>query len=113
MCAVICLSLCLIMGCDGDEKWNKTINDNRISIVQAGEYLEITVFIPEKNLGDFEDPDSLVVLLDEAFADYLKLSDDAEFECPGLETVTERKEKDGGRTTLFRIPKSVMKVNRK
>lgn len=111
-CSFLCLVFSLFTGCDGDGRWDKIINGNRVSIVQIGEHLEITVFIPAKNLGGFEDPDSYTELLEEALTDYLKLSDDAEFKCPGLETVSEKAENDG-RMTIFRIPETAVKVNRR
>ena len=111
-CSFLSLVFCLFTGCDEDGRWDKIINGNRVSIVQTGEHLEITVFIPAKNLGGFEAPDSYPELLEETFADYLKLSGDAEFSCPGLETVSEKVESDG-RTTIFRIPVTAIKVNRR
>lgn len=103
-------SLFLITGCS--DVWHKTIDDNQITIKKSGDYLDITVFVPQKNLEEFESHDDYVFLLTEAFADYLKLSNDSEFECPGLETVSEKTERNG-HTTLFRIPQKALKVIRK
>lgn len=102
------LSLWLFAGCTAD-RWTGNISDNQITIVRMGEYLEISVFVPQKNLKEFDEFDSYIDLLHEAFAAYLKLSDDAKFECPGLETVSERSE-NSGRTTVFRIPANALKV---
>lgn len=99
-----------IAGCNN--VWHKEIDDNTIAIKESGNYLEITVFIPQKNLDKFESYDDYVDLLTEAIADYLKLSNNAKFMCPGLETVSEKTERNG-HSTLFRIPQKTLKVLRK
>lgn len=99
--------LLFVAGCNN--VWHKVIDDNKIEIKESGDYLDIAVFIPQKNLDKFESYDDYVDLLTEVFADYLKLSNNAKFMCPGLETVSEKIE-NNGRFTLFRIPQKALKV---
>ena len=107
------LILLFAAGCIPEEKpWATSIRENPVTIQKDGEYLRITVFVPQKNLADFGESDSYTDLLEEALADYLKISDNGRFVCPGLETVSERAE-NNGRTTIFRIPRNAIKVNEK
>lgn len=100
-------SLLFISGCSNI--WHKTIDDNRITIKETGDYLDITVFVTKNNLDKFESHDDYVDLLTEAFADYLNISDNAAFRCPGLETVS-TEENHEGHITRFRIPQAALKV---
>ena len=111
--SLLLLILLFSAGCVPEEKpWAKSIRENQVTIQKDGEYLRITVFVPQKNLAEFEESDSYTDLLTEAFADYLKISDNGRFVCPGLETVSEKAE-GNGRTTLFRIPAKALKETKK
>lgn len=92
--------------------WKTAIDDNQITIVKNGEFLEISVAVPQKNSDKFEEFDAYTILLTEAFADYLNISDYGEFSCPGLETVSE-KEENNELITHFRIPEKNLKLLKK
>ena len=68
---------------------SKEIDNNQVTIIQDGNWLKISIFVPAENLDNFEDFENYFNLLTEAFADYLEITEKGEFECPGIEVVSE------------------------
>jgi hypothetical protein len=95
-----------------DEKWENTVDGIPIVICKRQGYLNISVTVPASRAADFSTHDDYVALIEKVLAEYLKLSDDAAFECPGLETVSES-ETAVGYNTLFRLPLESLKVTKK
>lgn len=109
---ILISSLFILCSCNRTSSvllWEKNINANKISIKRNNTFLDIFIFIPNKNLAEFDDQYSYLDLLNEAFADYLKITKDGTFKCPGVETISEKKE-NNGLTIQFRIPENELKV---
>ena len=102
----------LLWGCTGDAVWNKDISGNRITIRKQSDYLELHVFVPKPNVDKYCNQEGYEELLTEALADYLKLTDKGKFQCPGMEAVSEKDDKNGV-TACFRIPAATLKVLQK
>ena len=106
----ICLFFCC--GCLKNEKWSKKIDDNQITIIKNGDWLEISIFVPVQNFDKFKDFENYFDLLTEAFADYLKITEKGEFECPGIEVVSEKSD-ELGNTVILKIPQQALKALKK
>ena len=95
-----------------DEKWEKQLNGAVVVIRKSEGYLNISVSVARNNLAEFSSHEDYVAVIETALADYLELSNNAAFECPGLETVSEYSEKDR-HVTVFRLPRNSLKIIKK
>ena len=109
---LLVVSLFFCCGCLKNNKWSKEIDNNQITIIQNGNWLEISIFVPVENMDEFEDFENYFNLLTEAFADYLEITEKGEFECPGIEVVSEDSN-EFGNIVNFKIPKQALKVLKK
>ena len=95
-----------------DEKWEKKLDGAVVVMRKSAGYLNISISVPQNKLADFSSHEDYVALIETALADYLGLSNDSAFECPGLETVSEHSEKDR-HLTVFRLPLNSLKIIKK
>lgn len=108
------IAVLLLTGCAVDffsaspVKSNKTV-DEQVSVKECGDYLFFTVFLSQKKLDVYDSYELCTSLLEQACADYLKISDKGTFSCPGMEFVSEKKWSDG-RIFQFRILRTSLKI---
>ena len=107
--ALAALALCLV-GCA--QVWTRDIDGCRVEIREQGDLLEITVRVPSEHGDKFPGSDSGDWVVERALAEYLGITGDGTFECPGLSAVAERSDA-AGRVFVFNIPKASLRVVKK